>query len=647
MQFHKRLVLKTWISLRALVLMMVKRRYDIPVPLILLLVVAVVGWFATDNLGNKARQEIIKESQVSALSLSTYVSSALNHFAGFAKFLAGSVRIAPALVSNKDRDIEDANSTLERYNAALNGSVSYLMDADGMTVASSNRKDPDSFVGKSYRFRPYFQEAAKGQAGRYFALGITSGKRGFYASYPVKDRFNKVLGVVTIKKDLDEMEIFFSKHPLCFLISPEGIIFLSSTPAMVLKSLWPLDKAMRETLIVSQQFGNKVSEAVFKREIVDGTEVTLEGKGYFISRKVIDSDGWSIVLLTPTDRVRFYRWFSILVTISLLLVIIAFFGILSVRNRAKEAIRQSEQDKRLLLRAIGDGIIGVDATGQVSFVNPAAVHMLGFSFEEMLGRNLHDLIHHSREDGSTYPVEDNPLYDSLTEGVDSHVPDEVIWRKDGSSLSVEYSSTPIIVDSSIKGAVVTLKDITERKQLEEKIRQMAGHDSPTGLQNIKISIIYNSVSDNTQRLAELIAQGALLSGRVEIKSMNLDRLDEEFVQSSKALILGCPTHSGVISDQMDKWIRTTKLDLAGKIGSVFATESFLKGRSDDHAEIKLVDNLLALGVLVYSGGTSSAQPNRHYGAIVLIDDDDDQEQHAKLLGERVAKKALELFGNGT
>jgi NAD(P)H dehydrogenase (quinone) len=265
----------------------------------------------------------------------------------------------------------------------------------------------------------------------------------------------------------------------------------------------------------------------------------------------------------------------------------------------------------------------------------------------MLGRNLHDLIHHSREDGSTYPVEDNPLYDSLTEGVDSHVPDEVIWRKDGSSLSVEYSSTPIIVDSSIKGAVVTLKDITERKQLEEKIRQMAGHDSPTGLQNIKISIIYNSVSDNTQRLAELIAQGALLIGRVEIKSMNLDRLDEEFVQSSKALILGCPTHSGVISDQMDKWIRTTKLDLAGKIGSVFATESFLKGRSDDHAEIKLVDNLLALGVLVYSGGTSSAQPNRHYGAIVLIDDDDDQEQHAKLLGERVAKKALELFGNGT
>jgi two-component system C4-dicarboxylate transport sensor histidine kinase DctB len=62
------------------------------------------------------------------------------------------------------------------------------MDANGMTVASSNRKDPDSFVGKSYRFRPYFQEAAKGQPYHYFAMGITSKKRGFYASYPIQNQ---------------------------------------------------------------------------------------------------------------------------------------------------------------------------------------------------------------------------------------------------------------------------------------------------------------------------------------------------------------------------------------------------------------------------------------------------------------------------
>jgi C4-dicarboxylate-specific signal transduction histidine kinase len=152
--------------------------------MILLLIVAVAGWFATDYLGNYARQEIIGESQASLLTLSVYVSSTLTNIEEAVKSLAGSTRISPALLSKGEQDIEHANSTLDRYNSAENASVTYLIAADGMTVASSNRNDPDSFVGKSYRFRPYFQEAAKGQAGRYFALGITSGKRGFYASYP-------------------------------------------------------------------------------------------------------------------------------------------------------------------------------------------------------------------------------------------------------------------------------------------------------------------------------------------------------------------------------------------------------------------------------------------------------------------------------
>jgi diguanylate cyclase (GGDEF)-like protein/PAS domain S-box-containing protein len=456
---------------------MKKRRFFYSLPMILLLIVAVAGWFATDYLGNEARQEIIGESQAAVLALSTYVSSTFTNIEGAVKSLAGSPWIAPALMSKRDQDIEHANSALDRYNSALNASVSYLMDADGMTVASSNRKDPDSFVGKSYRFRPYFQEAAKGQPGRYFALGITSGKRGFYASYPIQNRLGKVVGVVTMKKDLDDMEAFFSKYPFCFLISPDGIIFLSSTPAMVLKSLWPLDKAARDTLIASQEFGNKLSEDVFlKKKIADGTEVTLEENDYLVSRKVIDSDGWSIVLLTPTDRIRIYKLIGILATISVCFLIIVFSGIIYFTDRSQEAIRQSEESKRLLLHAVGDGIFGVDATGQVTFVNPAALRMLGFSVEEMLGQNAHALIHHSHKDGSNYPEEDCPMYASYTKATENRVTDEVLWRKDGSSFPVEYSSTPIIRDGKIMGVVVTFKDITdkditERKQIEEKIRQ--------------------------------------------------------------------------------------------------------------------------------------------------------------------------------
>ena len=449
-----------------------KRHYYYLLTVILLLIVVVAGWFATDYLGNRARLDIIEDSKASLSTLSVYVNSTLTHIEGAVKTLAGSPWIAPALVSKRDQDLELANSVLDRYNSSLDASVSYLIAADGMTVASSNRKASDSFVGKSYRFRPYFEEAAKGQADRYFALGITSGKRGFYASYPVRNRLGKVLGVVTMKKDLDEMETFFTKYPFCFLINPDGIIFMSSSPPMVLKSLWPLDKAIRDKLIASRQFGNELLEpSLFNKEIDDGMEVTLQGKDYFFSRNVIDSEGWSIVLLTPTVRIRDYKLIGILTTILGCSIIIVFAGILYVIDRSKEYFRQSEEGKRLLLHAAGEGILGVDAKGHASFVNPAALRMLGFAEDEMLGHSVHDLIHHSHKDGSNYPVEDCPMSASCTQAIESCVIDEMLWRKDGSSFPVEYSSMPIIKNGKSVGAVVTFRDITERKRAEDAFAQ--------------------------------------------------------------------------------------------------------------------------------------------------------------------------------
>ncbi len=483
--------------------------------MIFLLIVAVAGWFGTDYLGKKARQEIIKESQASLLSLSVYVSSTFNNLEGAVKSLSGSPWIAPVLQSKSGRNLDQANSVLDRYNTSLNASVSYLMDADGITVESSNRHDPDSFVGKFYGFRPYFQEAARGRAGRYFALGITSGKRGFFASYPVQDRSGNVIGVVAMKKDLDEMGIFFRKYPFCFLISPDGIVFLSSDPAMVLKSLWPLDKTTRERLILSRQLGNKLSDDVFfKKEIADGMEVDLEGRDFIVSRKVIDSDGWSIVLLTPTKNIWISKLIGILATVLICIIIMVFAGFIYLTDRSQKAIRQSEESKRLLLAAAGEGILGVDAAGLVTFNNPAALRMLGFSAEEMIGQSAHALTHHSHEDGSNYPEEDCPLYASYTKGIDKHVANEVLRRKDGSSFPVDYASMAIISEGKVMGAVFTFKDITERKQMDEKIRQMAYHDSLTGLPNRKLF---------SDRLDIVLAQARRNNYKVGIAMLDLDK----------------------------------------------------------------------------------------------------------------------------
>ena len=160
---------------------------------------------------------------------------------------------------------------------------------------------------------------------------------------------------------------------------------------------------------------------------------------------------------------------------------------------------------------------------------------------------------------------------------------------------------------------------------------------------MKISVIYHSETGNTKRVAEIIAEGARLGGEVEVKGMTLDEVDQAFVENSKAVIIGCPTIRGSCSWQMKKWVGTTRVKLAGKIGSVFATENYIGGGAD-FTELELISRLLVIGMLVYSGGTSWGQPFTHYGAVAIKDGDEPQRERAKLFGERIARKTLELFG---
>ena len=485
--------------------------------LLFMSVVVGAGWLATGYLGDLARQEIVQEDEATIALLSTLLTDDLQKHAGAAEAISGSPWIPPALISGNDQDLARANSVLDRYNSALGASVSYLMDSAGKTIASSNRHDPDSFIGKSYQFRPYFTQAISGQAGRYFALGVTSRKRGFYASYPVRDGQGAIIGVAAMKKDLKNIEVNLRGNALFFLINPQGIIFLSNKGEMLFKSLWPISKETEQALLASKQFGEKPFAAVMPQEISDGMEVTLKGKHHLVSRKVIDPEGWSIVLLAPTDRIRIYQLIGILTTIFVCLLIVIFSGVIYVTDRSKEALRQSEERSHLLLHSAGEGIFGVDVTGLVTFVNPAALRLLGFAAEELLGQRAHAVIHHSHEDGSNYPEVDCPMYASYTQGAENQVIDEVLWRKDGSSFPVEYSSTPITKDGKVTGAVVTFRDVTDRKQAEEIIHQMAYHDSLTGLPNRKLF---------SDRLGIALAQAQRNQKVVAIAMLDLDHFKE-------------------------------------------------------------------------------------------------------------------------
>jgi len=144
---------------------------------------------------------------------------------------------------------------------------------------------------------------------------------------------------------------------------------------------------------------------------------------------------------------------------------------------AEVARRVAENE--LILVSAGEGIFGTDANGTINFINPAAAAMLGYERGELLGRNAHASIHHSRSDGSHYLADDCPKHTALAAGLALQNKEDLLWRNDGSPLPVEYSSMPMLKDGKLLGAVVTFMDISERKLHEEQLLHQATHDELT------------------------------------------------------------------------------------------------------------------------------------------------------------------------
>ena len=152
-------------------------------------------------------------------------------------------------------------------------------------------------------------------------------------------------------------------------------------------------------------------------------------------------------------------------------LIVASIRDITERKKLMLAIESAEERSRLLLESVGEGIVGVNSEGIISFSNPAAMRMLGYSQVEMIGKLVHPLIHHSDMAGEPYLQEDCPMAASYRDGKVHTINNEVLWRKDGSSFPVEYTSTPIKKERMVIGAVVAFKDITESKRVEKELHQ--------------------------------------------------------------------------------------------------------------------------------------------------------------------------------
>jgi PAS domain S-box-containing protein len=151
----------------------------------------------------------------------------------------------------------------------------------------------------------------------------------------------------------------------------------------------------------------------------------------------------------------------------------AVFQDISERRRSELAVKASQERLQLILDSTAEGLYGVDTQGLCTFCNPACLRMLGYDEpEELLGRSMHTLIHHSHRDGTSMPVEDCRIYKAYQDGIGVQVEDEVFWRKDGSCFPVEYWSYPQRTGGVLVGAVVGFLDRSRRERWEAENRRL-------------------------------------------------------------------------------------------------------------------------------------------------------------------------------
>ena len=202
--------------------------------------------------------------------------------------------------------------------------------------------------------------------------------------------------------------------------------------------------------------------------------------------------------------------------ISTLLTVIALF-LVKNRDRAlkmalimTKELRDSEEKVRLILDTSCEGIVCLDLEGCCTLCNPAGVRMLGYhTQEELLGKNMHQLVHHSHEDGSSFPQEDCPCLRVLTDSVSYHSDSEVYWRYDGTCFPVEYWAEPHYRDRRVIGAVVTFMDITERRDNQKALLELN-----RGLESrVANEVAKNREKDRALMLSEKMATlGQLAAG---------------------------------------------------------------------------------------------------------------------------------------
>ncbi|WP_424982138.1 sensor histidine kinase [Maritalea sp. S77] len=302
-----------------------------------------------------------------AAAFSTFKASELERAEGRAEFYRTTLESAldrlehlpfivgqdPAVVRGlTDPDSRDAlNRRLADFASRANAEALYVMDLTGLTVAASNYAEPVNFIGENYSFRPYFQTAKSGQRGKFFAIGATTKRPGFFVAEPVRNLAGKIIGVIALKIELDELVAAWQASGEKILITNlDTIIVLASQPDWHYRTLLPISEERLLDIRNMRQFGQEALQPLDWARL-DDDEIDFAGERHIGVRVPVKSQPWQLHFIVSTAGLQERALFVVfLAAISVALLAILFIFWRS--ERLRRALHASHQDRQRLLREI-------------------------------------------------------------------------------------------------------------------------------------------------------------------------------------------------------------------------------------------------------------------------------------------------------
>ena len=420
----------------------------------ILFAVMVTGMFFSMYLENYSRKNIEEKSQAVVAGVSEIVAAKLSKADEISKSLSQTPFIREAMSYPLAANRGVVNSMFENFTGAFSVSMIFTINNSGQVVFYSDLMKDLDLINTNFKYRPYFISAENEKPGRVFAKSFFDSKQSYYSSKPVYHVKSGMAGVIVIKEDIDDIMAKIQQYKNIYIVDENGVVFLSDKEDVYFSYLWPLYNA-------DSGKKNDGGSNILSKEIFDKETIILNGEPFYVARKQINEQGWSVIYFSPLDPVKQFKLLGIAGVCGVLIIIILLFWIM---NQSSRILALALQHKAILSSTKNVAIVSTDIQGKIIVYGQGAEDITGYSSEEFSRSGFENVFFDRNGKGISF--KEAVSYSSSTNT------EFLCKRKDGTNITMLISILPqYSVGNKLIGYIFSGADITNTKEFEIELEQ--------------------------------------------------------------------------------------------------------------------------------------------------------------------------------